>query len=64
MIIRKTPKNKDKYISVTDAELSYKLQLLGFYPKYIDETTMYFVKNTSIEEFLYGKGVSKYGKNK
>jgi len=55
MIIRKTPKDKEKYIIVTNNELAFKLQLNGFMPKYIDDEAMYFIKSEEILSIINGE---------
>lgn len=55
MIIRQTPKDKDKYIIVRDNDMVYQLHIRGFVPKYIDEDGVYFIKDKEIENILKGK---------
>lgn len=51
MIIRQTPKNKDKYITV-DSDISNVLHKHGFYPKYIDNEFIYYVKSKELKQFI------------
>lgn len=51
MIIRKTPTNLDKYISV-DSKTSNILHQNGFYPKYIDNNFIYYVRSNKIIDFM------------
>ena len=51
MIIRQTPKNKEKYI-IVDSKVSQILQENGFYPKYMDNEAIYYVKSDKIVEFI------------
>lgn len=51
MIIRQTPKNKDKYIAV-DSDTSNVLHEHGFYPKYIDNEFIYYVKSKELKQFI------------
>ena len=51
MLIRQTPKNKEKYI-IVDSKVSQILQENGFYPKYMDNEAIYYVKSDKIIEFI------------
>ena len=51
MLIRQTPKNKEKYI-IVDSKVSQILQENGFYPKYMDNETIYYVKSDKIIKFI------------
>ena len=51
MLIRQTPKNKEKYI-IVDSKVSQILQENGFYPKYMDNEAIYYVKSDKIVEFI------------
>lgn len=51
MIIRQTPKYKDKYIAV-DSGTSNVLHKHGFYPKYIDNEFIYYVKSKELGQFI------------
>lgn len=51
MIIRSTPKDLSKYIQV-DSNISMELHSNGFFPKYIDEDFIYYVKDKEILNFL------------
>ena len=51
MTIRQTPKNKDKYIAV-DSDTSNVLHEHGFYPKYIDNEFIYYVKSKELKQFI------------
>lgn len=51
MIIRQTPKDKDKYIAVDD-DTSNVLHEHGFYPKYIDNDFIYYVKSKELGQFI------------
>lgn len=51
MIIRQTPKNKDKYITV-NSDISNVLHKHGFYPKYIDNEFIYYVKSKELKQFI------------
>lgn len=51
MIIRQTPKNKENYIMV-NSKVSQILQENGFYPKYMDNEAIYYVKSDKIVEFI------------
>ena len=56
MLIRQTPKNKEKYI-IVDSEVSQILQENGFYPKYMDNEAIYYVKSDKIVEFMSKEGL-------
>ena len=56
MLIRKTPKNKEKYI-IVDSKVSQILQENGFYPKYMDNEAIYYVKSDEIVEFMSKEGL-------
>ena len=51
MLIRQTPKNKEKYI-IVNSKVSQILQENGFYPKYMDNEAIYYVKSDEIVEFM------------
>ena len=51
MVIRGTPREIDKYVLV-DSKTSINLHENGFFPKYIDENGVYFVKSQEILEFI------------
>ena len=51
MLIRQTPKNKEKYI-IVDSKVSQILQENAFYPKYMDNEAIYYVKSDEIVEFI------------
>lgn len=51
MIIRQTPKDKDKYIAV-NSDISNVLHEHGFYPKYIDNEFIYYVKSKELKQFI------------
>lgn len=51
MIIRGTPTDKIGYLLV-DAEDSLILHANGFYPKYIDENGVYYLKTKELIEFM------------
>lgn len=51
MLIRRTPKNKEKYI-IVDSKVSQILQENGFCPKYMDNEAIYYVKSDEIVEFM------------
>lgn len=51
MIIRQTPKDKDKYIAV-NSDASNVLHEHGFYPKYIDNEFIYYVKSKELGQFI------------
>ena len=51
MLIRQTPKNKEKYI-IVGSKVSQILQENGFYPKYMDNEAIYYVKSDKIVEFI------------
>ena len=51
MLIRQTPKNKEKYI-IVDSKVSQILQENGFCPKYMDNEFIYYVKSDEIVEFM------------
>lgn len=51
MIIRQTPKDKDKYIAV-NSDTSNVLHEHGFYPKYIDNEFVYYVKSKELKQFI------------
>lgn len=57
MIIRITPKNKEKYIIVNN-EVSNTLNKNGFCPKYIDNNGIYYVKSIDIIEFMKKEGIN------
>ena len=56
MLIRQTPKNKEKYI-IVDSKVSKILQENGFYPKYMDNEAIYYVKSDKIVEFMSKEGL-------
>ena len=56
MIIRQTPKNKEKYI-IVDSKVSQILQENGFCPKYMDNESIYYVKSDEIIEFMSKEGL-------
>jgi hypothetical protein len=56
MLIRQTPKNKENYIMV-DSKVSQILQENGFYPKYMDDEFIYYVKSDEIIEFMSKEGL-------
>ena len=56
MLIRQTPKNKEKYI-IVDSKVSQILQENGFCPKYMDNETIYYVKSDEIVEFMSKEGL-------
>lgn len=56
MLIRQTPKNKEKYI-IVDSKVSQILQENGFYPKYMDNEAIYYVKSDEIVEFMSKEGL-------
>lgn len=51
MLIRQTPKNKEKYI-IVNSDKSRILQENGFCPKYMDNEAIYYVKSDEIVEFI------------
>lgn len=51
MIIRGTPTNLDDYILIDD-KLELILNNNDFYPKYIDENGLYFLKSKELIEFM------------
>lgn len=51
MIIRQAPKDKDKYI-VVNSDTSNVLHKHGFYPKYIDNEFIYYVKSKELGQFI------------
>lgn len=51
MIIRKTPKDKEKYI-IVNSNIGRILQENGFYPKYMDDKFIYYVKSDEIIDFM------------
>ena len=56
MLIRQTPKNKEKYI-IVDSKVSQILQENGFCPKYMDNEAIYHVKSDEIVEFISKEGL-------
>lgn len=56
MLIRQTPKNKEKYI-IVDSKVSQILQENGFCPKYMDSEAIYYVKSDEIVEFMSKEGL-------
>ena len=56
MLIRQTPKNKEKYI-IVDSKVSRILQENGFCPKYMDMEFIYYVKSDEIVEFMSKEGL-------
>lgn len=56
MVIRETPKNKDKFIYVNN-EIGDILQKNGFSPKYMDFNYLYFIKTKEIEIFMEREGL-------
>ena len=65
MVIRGTPKNIDKYVTVDNDEIIYQLSQLGIFPKYIDNQQAYFEKQQltldTINNIIY-KGEIKHWK--
>lgn len=57
MIIRQTPKNKENYIAV-NSDVSLILQENGFYPKYMDDETIYYAKSNEIINFMSREGLT------
>ena len=55
MIIRQTPKNKENYIMV-NSNTSQILQENGFFPKYMDDEFIYYVKSDEIIKFMSKEG--------
>lgn len=51
MVIRQTPNYKEKYIQVNN-DISNVLHKHGFYPKYIDNEFIYYVKSKELEQFM------------
>lgn len=51
MIIRETPKNAEEYI-IVDGATSNILHQNGFYPKYIDNNFVYYVRSNEIINFM------------
>ena len=56
MLIRQTPKNKEKYI-IVDSKVSQILQENGICPKYMDMEFIYYVKSDKIIEFMSKEGL-------
>lgn len=56
MVIRGTPKNKDKFICVNN-EIGNILQKNDFFPKYMDFNYLYFIKTKEIEVFMEREGL-------
>ena len=56
MLIRQTPKNKEKYI-IVDSKVSQILQENGFCPKHMDNEAIYYVKSDEIVEFMSKEGL-------
>ena len=56
MIIRQTPMNVDNYIAV-DEQTSNVLHQNGFYPKYIDNRFIYYVRSDEIIDFMIKEGL-------
>lgn len=56
MLIRQTPKNKEKYI-IVDSKVSQILQENGFCPKFMDMEFIYYVKSDEIIEFMSKEGL-------
>ena len=57
MIIRQTPPNKELYILV-DSDTSDILHGYNFYPKYIDENGLYYVRSESILILMEREGLT------
>ena len=51
MLIIQTPKNNEKYI-IVDSQVTQILQENGFYPKYMDNEAIYYVKSDKIIKFI------------
>ena len=51
MLIRQTPKNKEKYI-IVDSKVSQIIQENGFCPKKKKKKKIYYVKSDEIVEFI------------
>ena len=51
MIIRETPKNTEEYI-IVDGATSNILHQNGFYPKYMDNNFVYYVRSNEIIDFM------------
>lgn len=56
MLIRQTPKNKEKYI-IVNSKVSQILQENGFCPKFMDMEFIYYVKSDEIIEFMSKEGL-------
>jgi hypothetical protein len=56
MIIRDKPKDLINYIKV-DSNTSYILSQNGFFPKYIDNDYIYYVKTNSLIEYMKGENL-------
>ena len=51
MIIREAPKNAEEYI-IVDSITSNILHQNGFYPKYMDNNFVYYVRSNEIIDFM------------
>lgn len=48
MIIRDTPKEIERYVLINDTNITLALQEMGFFPKYIDNNGLYFIKSDEL----------------
>lgn len=52
MVIRETPKDKSKYVSVKSKHLNDALQRIGYVPMFVDKDGVYYKKSKMLESIL------------
>ena len=52
MIIRDTPKDKNKYIIVKNKALNEMLQKIGYHPMFVDSNNVYYMKSNMLNNVL------------
>lgn len=55
MLIRKTPKNPEKYKKIRNEKMIYELAIIGIQPKYMDNSYSYFEITKELKEYLKDK---------
>ncbi len=52
MLLRQEPKNKRKFIAISDSDLNHILQIEGFMPMYFWDKAFYYIKSEMLNKFL------------
>jgi hypothetical protein len=52
MLLRQKPKDKRKFIAISDDDLNYTLQIEGFIPMYYWNKIFYYIKSEMLNKFL------------